>query len=132
MNNLPDRDPNLTNFLRQNRSIVPPVSPDLEDRLLLEIDRLPIATRPKIFNSRWRYLIGGFGIVTIGIIGMTIDRAIAPSEPSIAQLNDLNLYLEAHVSGLVAHPEINGEDRDAVVDLDTDLFTIDRNDSEDI
>jgi hypothetical protein len=128
MNDRPDRDPNLTNFLRQNRSIAPPGSPDLEDRLLLEVDRLPALNKPKIFNSRWRYLIGGFGIVTIGIIGMTIDRAIAPSEPSMAQLNDLNLYLEAHVSGLVAHPDSNGEDRDPTGDLDTDLLTIDSED----
>jgi hypothetical protein len=63
---------------------------------------------------------------------LLLDRKYLTLDPSIAQLNDLNLYLEAHVSGLVAHPEINGEDRDAVVDLDTDLFTIDRNDSEDI
>lgn len=132
MNNLPDRDPNLTNFLRQNRSVSPPASSDLEDRLLLEIDRLPIAAKPKIFNLRWRYLLGGFGIVAIGIIGMTIDREIAPSEPSMAQLNDLNLYLEAHASALVTHPETNGEDRDAVVDLDSDIFAIDRSDSEDI
>ncbi|WP_310481902.1 hypothetical protein [Chamaesiphon sp. VAR_48_metabat_403] len=128
MNDRPDRDPNLTNFLRQNRSISPPGLPDLEDRLLLEIDRLPAPTKPKIFNSRWRYLIGGFGVMTIGIIGMTIDRAIAPSEPSMAQLNELNLYLEAHVSGLVAHPESTGEDRDTTVDLDADLLTIDSED----
>jgi hypothetical protein len=118
MNNLPDEDPQLTNFLRQNRSISPPPLPELEDRLMSEIDRLPIATRQRASRSWWRYIAGGIGIVATGIVGGSIQQLISPPEPSIAEIQQLNLFLEAHTRDSIISPDNTLDSPD----LDVDIF----------
>jgi hypothetical protein len=129
MNNLPDEDTQLTNFLRQHYAIAPPPQPELEDRLMSEIDLLQIESRQRQ-PSRfwWRYLVG-VGIVATGIISGSIYQVLNPPAPSIAEIQQLNLYLEAHADGLVS-PDVDIESHDRLFGLDTDLFT-DR-ESEDI
>lgn len=120
MNNLPDEDPKLLNFLRQNRVIAPSASPELEDRLMSEIDFIP--KEPSKVTHVWRrYLTGGIGIIATGILGVGIDRLMHPPEPSMAQLLQLNLFLEAHAHSL-ADPYTNQEERDNLVDSDIDLL----------
>jgi hypothetical protein len=118
MNNLPDEDPQLTNFLRQNRSISPPPLPELEDRLMSEIDRLPIATRQRVSRSWWRYIAGGIGIIATGIVGGSIQQLISPPEPSIAEIQQLNLFLEAYTRDSIVSPDDPLDDRA----LDVDIF----------
>ncbi|AFY95498.1 hypothetical protein [Chamaesiphon minutus] len=119
MNNLPDEDPQLTNFLRQNRSISPPSSPELEDRLMSEIDRLPIVTRQQfVTRSWWRYIAGGIGIIATGIVGVSIQQIISPPEPSMAEIQQLNLFLEAHARDSIFSPDANVESPD----LDVNIF----------
>jgi hypothetical protein len=118
MTNLPDEDPQLTNFLRQNRSISPPPSPELEDRLMSEIDRLPIATRQRVSKSWWRYIAGGIGIIATGIVGGSIQQIISPPEPSMAEIQQLNLFLEAHARDSIVSPD---DTLDSHV-LDVDIF----------
>jgi hypothetical protein len=121
MNELPE-DPNLTNFLRQHLSIAPPETPELEDRLMLEIDLLPTAGQDRIPHSWQRYIIGGIGLIVTGVVGMAIFQLVNPPEPSIAELNQLNLFLEAHVPNLANHAELDSTNQEDVVDLDLDLF----------
>jgi hypothetical protein len=112
MNNLSDDDPQLTNFLRQHRSIVPSESVDLEDRLMSTIDLLPTTEKPpRVSRPTWR-LYSVIGAIATIIFGTAIYRIVNPPEPSIAELHQLNLYLEAHAHSLVANPD----------DPDFDLF----------
>jgi hypothetical protein len=123
MNNLPDKDANLVNFLRQNRSIAPPGQPELEDRLMLEIDlQVPAQTQQRSSRCWWRYLVGGIGIVVTGLIGVTTFQILNPPELSVAELDGLNLYLEAHILGETGDPALDigkSEDRS---DLDDELL----------
>jgi hypothetical protein len=131
MNDFSDEDPKLRNFLRQHRSIIPPVSPESEDRLMAEIDLLPIESNPKVSHRWWRYIGGGIGIILTGVVGATMHQLMNPPEPSLADLQQLNLYLEAHAhtsiespeERLRQRPELNMEDRDNLLDLDPDLFS---------
>jgi hypothetical protein len=120
MNNLPDEDPKLLNFLRQNRAIAPSASPELEDRLMSKIDFIP-NYRPKATHVWRRYIIGGIGIIATGILGVGIDRLMNPPEPSMAQLQQLNLFLEAHTHSLV-DSYTSKEDREGLGDVDADLL----------
>ena len=122
MNNLPDEDPQLTNFLRQHHSISPPPLPELEERLMSEIDLLPIESRRQMSRSWWRYIVGIIGIVATGIVGGSIHQMINPPEPSIAEIQQLNLYLEAHADGLVISPDSDLESHDRILGLDLDIF----------
>jgi hypothetical protein len=101
MNNRPDKDAQLTNFLRQNRSIVPLEPSELEDRLMSEIDALPIERQHRIARSWWRYIAGGIGLLVAGSVGVTIFQVMHPPEPSMAELDRLNLYLEANIPELI-------------------------------
>jgi hypothetical protein len=121
MNDLPE-DPQLTHFLRQHRSIAQPGTPDLEDRLMLEIDLLPIEKQHKNPNSWQRYLIGGIGLIVTGIAGVAIFQIINPPEPSIAELDRLNLFLEAHAPNLANHAELDSTSYEDLGDLEPELF----------
>jgi hypothetical protein len=114
MNDLPE-DPKLTNFLRRNRSIAPAELTGLEDRLMLELDALPAHHHRSGLRSWQRYLISGIGLAITGIVGVTIFQLVNPTEPSIAELDQLNLFLEAHASNLASHSDLDP-------DLDPDLF----------
>jgi hypothetical protein len=118
MNSSPDEDAKLSNFLRQNRSIAQPGLPQLEDRLMAQIDLIPTQTQNQLSRSWQRYLIGGIGLVITGFMGATIFQLINPPEPSIAELNQLNLFLEAHAD-LSNQSEL---DLEHLVDLDPDPF----------
>ncbi|PSB56681.1 hypothetical protein [Chamaesiphon polymorphus] len=118
MNNSPDEDPQLTNFLRQNRSSVPPSLPELEDRLMSEIDRLPIDTRQRVSRSWWRYIVGGIGIIATGIVGGSIQQIISPPEPSMAEIQQLNLFLEAYARDSIVSTDATLDSPD----LDLDMF----------
>ena len=117
MDDLPDRDAELIDFLRQHKSIAPPATVDLEDSLMSKI-ALPPTKNSGINRSWWRYLIGGIGMMAIGIVGVEIHQVMNPPAPSVAQLQQLNLYLEAHTQSLVAS-ETGSEERDVAEDLDT-------------
>lgn len=118
MNNLPEEDPKLLNFLRQNRSIAPPPTSVLEDRLMAEIDLLP---EPKSGNlQQWRrYIIGGISLIATGAIGIITHQILSPPQPSMAELQQLNRYLEAHAVDAIDY-----------LDVDIDLFTDSDSDSE--
>jgi hypothetical protein len=122
MNNLPDQDPQLTNFLRQHRSIAPAELPGLEDRLMLEINALAPPKQQRSSNSWQRYLIAGIGLMIAGIFGTTMFQIFNPPESSIAELDQLNLFLEAHVANLTDHAELDPANHEDLVDLDPDLL----------
>ncbi len=122
MNNLPDDDPQLTNFLRQHRSIAPAELPELEDRLMLVIDALPTPEPRRILISWRRYLMGGIGLVITGIFGAAVFQIFNPPEASIAELDQLNQFLEAHAANLTDHAELDPANSEDLVDLDPDLL----------
>ncbi len=119
MNNLPDEDPQLTNFLRQHRSIAPPPRSELENRLMAEIDILPIEIEQHPRSWR-RYFASAIAIAATGIIGGSIYQILNPPDLSVAELQQLNLYLEAHADGLSVSPDA---DPDSHGLLDVDLLT---------
>jgi hypothetical protein len=121
MNELPE-DPKLTNFLHQYRSISQPGTSELEDRLMLELDLLPIEKQDRISPVWQRYIIGSIGLIVTGVAGMAIFQSINPPEPIIAELNQLNLFLEAHAPNLASHSELDSTNQEDVADLDLDLF----------
>lgn len=120
MNNFPDEDPKLLNFLQQNRAIVPPGSPELEDLLMSEIDFIPIEKHQHVRDWR-RYLAVGIGMAATGILGIGMHQLMNPPEPSMAQLQQLNLFLEAHAQTSLAIDNSN-ESHDGLVDADPDLL----------
>jgi hypothetical protein len=122
VNNSPDEDAELTNFLRQNRSIAQPEQLELEDRLMSQIDLLPPENQRNFSHSWFRSIVGGIGLILTGVVGMTIFQIVNPSEPSIAELNQLNLYLEAHSPSLSGQLEASTETNENLVDIDVDLF----------
>ena len=122
MNESPDEETKLANFLRQNRSIAPPETPELEDRLMLEIDLLPTHSQSTFADTWQRYIIGGIGLVITGIAGVLAVQIVNPPEPSIAELNQLNLFLEAHAPNLADRSELDSANYEDSVDLDLDLF----------
>jgi hypothetical protein len=122
MKDSPDEETNLTNFLRQHRSIAPAESTELEDRLMAEIDTLPAPQQQRIKHYWRRYLIGGIGLAVTGIVGITAFQIINPPEPSIAELDQLNLFLEAHAPNLASQSELDPDHQADLVDLDSDLF----------
>lgn len=131
MNDFSDEDPKLRNFLCQHRSIIPSESPESEDRLMEAIDLLPLEPNPRSSRHWWRYIVGGIGIIVTGVVGVTMHQLMNPPEPSLADLQQLNLYLEAHAHSSIEspgerlrqRPELNMEDRDNSLDLDPDLFS---------
>ncbi len=106
MNNLSDDDPQLTNFLRQYRSIPSsqdsstslPNSIELENRIMAEIDRLPIEQKPLISSRSWWRILGTIGITANGILGMIIHSIVNSPAPNMdmAELERLDRYLAAH------------------------------------
>ncbi len=131
MNDFFDEDPKLLNFLHQHRSIAPLEPPELEDRLMCEIDLLPTESSQRVLGNWWRYVFGGIGIITIGIVGVTAHQLMNPPEPSLADLHQLNLYLEAHAHSLIDNPEVGVKNRGSLSDLDLDLF-LDNDDDESV
>ncbi len=121
MNNRPDRDAQLTNFLRQNRSIVPLGQSELEDRLMSEIYALPTERQHRISRSWWRYIAGGIGLPIAVSVGIVIFQVVNPPEPTMAELDRLNLYLEANIPELIGDADSSlGKHED--LDLDEDLL----------
>jgi hypothetical protein len=122
MHNSPDQETKLTNFLRQNQSIASPQLPGLEDRLMLEINLLPIEEQHIIPPAWQRYIIGGIWLVIAGVAGIATFQIINPPEPSIAELDQLNLFLEAHAPNLDNHSNLDLTNHEDLVDLEPDLF----------
>jgi hypothetical protein len=91
-----NEDPQLTNFLRKHRSIAPPESSEVEDRLMSTIQLLPVKKKRLISRKLWRYLEMGIGAMVTGIMGVTIHTWMNPSTPDIANVQQLDRYLEAH------------------------------------
>jgi hypothetical protein len=121
MNDSADEDRKLLNFLRQHRSILPPEPTESEDRLMSEIDLLPTEPRSRV-SWRWRYLCAGIGMIAAGVAGVTMSQMINPPEPSLAELQQLNLYLEAHAHSLNDNLEQGLEDRSNRSDVDLDIL----------
>ncbi len=126
MNNFSDDDPQLTNFLQQHRSIAPPESAKSEDRLIAEID-VRFEVKQQLVSRLWsRSIWGMIGAIATGIFGATIHYVMNAPAPSLAELDRLDRYLEAHWHGLVADPaKIDNQDN-----LDTYLLQDD--DTEDL
>jgi hypothetical protein len=126
MNNFSDDDPQLTNFLRQNRSIAPPDFAKSEDRLMAEIDARFEVKKTRVLHLRSRYIWGVIGTIATGIFGATIHYMMTPPAPSMAELDRLDRYLEAHWHGVVADPaKIDRQDN-------LDAYLLQDDDTEDL
>jgi hypothetical protein len=116
MNNFSDEDdPQLTNFLRQHRSIAPGESSDVEARLMSKIEAIDI-TKDRDFNLRlWRRIVGGFGLVAAGSFGIMMHYLMNPLEPKLSEIDKLDSYLLAHSQSFVSEQESidNSENLDA-------------------
>jgi hypothetical protein len=123
-----NEDPQLTNFLRQHRSIAPPASSELEDKLMSTIEPLPSKKKRRIPRKWWRYLEFGIGTMVAGLVAMAIHQVINPV-PDIANIHPLDRYLETHWHQLGSNP-VNIND-DSMEELEAYLLQTD-DDIEDI
>ena len=120
MNNLlPDEeDPQLTNFLRQHRSIPPAAPAELEDTLIATIEARSEVKERRMFRLWLKYVSSLIGAIGTGFIGAGIHYMMNPPEPTALELNRLDRYVEAHWHNVVPTPTAI-DDRD---DLDAYLL----------
>jgi hypothetical protein len=94
MNNFPEEDdPQLTNFLRQHRSIAPPGAVDLEDRIMSIIEVETPGEKHRSQLRSWRRIFIGFGLVAVGSIAALIYAPSDRLEPTMAEIDKLDRYL---------------------------------------
>jgi hypothetical protein len=124
-----NEDRQLTNFLRQHRSIAPPASSELEDRLMSTIEPLTTNKKRHIPRKWWRYLEIGIGTMFTGIVATAIYHVINPVPADIVNIHPLDLYLETHWHRLESNP-VNIND-DSMEELEAYLLQTD-DDIEDI
>jgi hypothetical protein len=127
-NQLPEEeDPQLTNFLRQHRSIAPAASPELEDTLMTTIEAQPAVKERRIFQSRSKYIFVLAGAIATGILGTSIHSMMNPPEPKMASdLDRFDRYVEVHWRSVVPHPTVieNHDDFDAYLLQEDDVEEI--------
>jgi hypothetical protein len=129
MNNyLPEEeDPQLTNFLRQYRSIAPAAPLELEDTLMKTIESRSEVKERRIFRLWLKYVSGLVGAIGTGILGASIHYMMNPPEPKIASdLDRLDRYVEVHWRSVVPRPIVI-DDRD-----DLDAYLLQEDDVEEI
>jgi hypothetical protein len=122
-----EEDPQLTNFLRQYRSIAPAAPLELEDILMTTIEARSAVKEHRIFGLGLKSVAGLVGAIGIGILGASIHYLINPPEPKIASdLDRLDRYVEVHWRSVVPHPVIidNHDDFDAYLLQDDDVEEI--------
>jgi hypothetical protein len=96
-------DQRLSNFLRQYSPTPPPASPDLEDRLLAEIEAIaPTVSLAKPSTQRRRYrpwLLAG-GAIAAGLIASIASyRILMPVQPSATEVTNLEAFIETNWNG---------------------------------
>ena len=107
MNNLSDSDDlQLTSFLRQHRSTVPPAPAELEDDLIIEIDSRSEVRERRIFRLWLKYLFNLMGAIGTGFLGAGIHYMMNPPEPKVAEVDRLDRYIVAHWQGMVVSPNL--------------------------
>jgi hypothetical protein len=103
MNNFSDEDDlQLTNFLRQHRSIAPPGATDLEDRLMSAIAVETNGEKSKSTLRLWRRIFVGFGLVAVSSIVAIIYNPSERMELNVAEIDKLDRYLLAHSHNFVS------------------------------
>jgi hypothetical protein len=125
---LPEKDdPQLTNFLRQYRSIAPAAPPELEDTLMTTIEAQSVVKERRIFRLRLKYIFVLAGAIVTGILGTSIHSMMNPPEPKMASdLDRLDRYVEVHWRSVVPHPTVieNHDDFDAYLLQEDDVEEI--------
>ena len=105
----------LVDFLRQNRSSVPPAAPDLEERLMSKIQAIsPVGTPAGSRRSLQRRVgrlrrlwIASPAIAAGLLIAWASQRALLPSQPNAAEVANLETFIENNWDGVVGNNEIN-------------------------
>jgi hypothetical protein len=124
MNNFSDEeDRQLTNFLRQHRSIAPSESSDIEARLMSRIEAIDITEKRDSKLKLWGRIFGGFGLVAAGSIGIMMHYLMNPLEPTVSEIDKLDRYLLAHSRSFVSEQGSidNSEDLDAFLLQEEDV-----------
>jgi hypothetical protein len=125
---LPEKDdPQLTNFLRQYRSIAPAAPPELEDTLMTTIEAQSVVKERRIFRLRLKYIFVLAGAIVTGILGTSIHSMMNPPEPKMASdLDRFDRYVEVHWRSVVPHPTVieNHDDLDAYLLQEDDVEEI--------
>lgn len=92
MNPPPDDDRPLTEFLKQYRALPPPASPDLEDRLMAEIESSPKRSRPA---GQVVWLIPP--AIAAGLVATLLGyRALTPAQLTATEVTTLESFIEAN------------------------------------
>ncbi|NMG09130.1 hypothetical protein [Brasilonema sp. UFV-L1] len=92
MSEFPNDDKDLIHFLRQHRTQIPPASPDLEKRILQDVQASPMQVlRP---SSRL-WLVPG--VIAASLVAAVVGyRALAPTQPSAAEVASLETFIESN------------------------------------
>jgi hypothetical protein len=120
-----DDDPQLTNFLRQHRSIAPVAAPELEDSLMTTIEDRSEVKERRMFRLWLKSVSSLVGAIATGFFGAGIHYMMNPPEPTALQLEKLDRYVEANWHGVVTTPTAI-DDRD-----DLDAYLLQEDDVED-
>jgi hypothetical protein len=106
MNDSPDEDDlQLTHFLRQHRSIAPPESVDVEDRLMSAIEVEITREKYKSTFRSWRRIFVAFGLVAVGSFVAVIYNPNERMETNVAEIDKLDRYLLTHSHNFVPEQE---------------------------
>jgi len=101
----PDDDSQLTKFLRQHRSAIPPASVTLEEQIMQTIAGSPKAetfsrSRSRVVSlSAWKRQVWGTASVAVAASLLVVlggYRALTPVKPTTAELATLEKFLEAN------------------------------------
>jgi hypothetical protein len=103
MNNFPEEDQNIVNFLQQYRPEIPPTSPNLEQQILQQVTTLPI--RP---SHRLSYLWLVPSAIVAGFLTLFIGYPILIlNYPRVAETSNLETFMESNWQTVVSESSVN-------------------------
>jgi hypothetical protein len=103
MNNFPEEDQNIVNFLQQYRPEIPPASPNLEQQILQQVKVLPIRPLHRL-SHLWLIpsaIIAGFLTLFIGYPALILNYH------RVAETSNLETFMESNWQTVVSENSVN-------------------------
>ncbi len=98
MNQFPQDDKDLVDFLRQHRPQVPPAAANLEQKILQQLQTLSVQPRRQR-SPFWLIppmMVAGF------LATVVMQRTLVPAQPSAAELASLESFIENNWQGTLS------------------------------
>ncbi|AFY31199.1 hypothetical protein [Calothrix sp. PCC 7507] len=98
MNQFPNDDKDLVNFLRQHRPQVPPAAANLEQQILQQVQASSVQSR----RQRSPFWLVPPMIAAGLLATVVIHRSLVPAQPSAAELASLETFIENNWQGTLS------------------------------